>query len=768
MAETERRHRRSNGHHCGNSHTGTDSCQAAADCHSDTDGDTKTDTHSHTAAGTYVAGNSAAWAAHHPAWAWVAATILGIATAYAVVMFDRFGAAQGATDWSVAVLVLLAVAVTAGATWWYSRTVLTRPFVLTAAILAVLFTAFTITGLSFNRHGDACLWSSCGAPAQIPAWAGSAPAAVVGFLVLWYAVAGGLIRLTDRLGRNLNQHRPIKRTFEQITQQQSSYNDKRDPSWRSERQAGAASGSGGAGPAIDQTMPSGHPTPSALSRASSRLGNLAAAHPFAVAAAMITICWLPYLVILFPGTYAFDGFRQLNEFYGYLPRTTHHPYLATAAMGGLFSIGKVISVNGALFLYTLVQATAGCLVFALTCTQVWRLAAAVIKGRRRRWVMTAYGLTLAFFALNPAFPIGATVIFKDFPYTLSVLVLVNVLVAAAIQGQMNNKVLATFVAGSVGAAGFRNDGIVIVVICAVCLVLLLTERRLRVMVAAGLVAGGLVIANTVVFPAIGVTKYSNAEMMSVPLQQTARYLKVHPQDVTADERQTLQSLLRDGKRVEDLGKAYRPNLSDPVKNRFESFSGTAIKRYLGVWWAMALRHPATYVEATAANTIGYFFPAPKTNTPPIQYPSNMHLEDEYWEKMKAELSQPGADFDPDYPAALAPVRAGVIEAAKWTVRAPVLGLIYNPALYTWILLISAALVIRRKPWRAWLPYVPAVLVFLVCLASPVNGNLRYAMPYVATVPLLVAYGLYALSRPGRAAGFEESGNRLATNRLSHH
>jgi hypothetical protein len=322
---------------------------------------------------------------------------------------------------------------------------------------------------------------------------------------------------------------------------------------------------------------------------------------------------------------------------------------------------------------------------------------------------------------------------------------------------LSGRATALFAVAAVGTAAFRNDGIVIVLAASVGLMMLLRpgrranrRARRRVAVTAGLVTAGLALANIVVFPALGVSKYSNAEMLSLPLQQTARHLKSHPDDVPDGERAVLQSLLKDGRRVDDLAEKYKPTVSDPVKNSFASFDAAGMRAYLGVWWAMVKRHPSTAVAATAANTAGYFVPQRKGEIPPISYPRQIHLKDGYWEDMKAQLSTPEADFDPSYPDGLAGARAGLIRVAKAALGLPVLWVLFTPALYTWALAACAALLAWRRAWRALWPFVPAGLVFLVCLASPVNGNMRYTLPYVVTVPLLVAYTVYTL-RPAKTA-----------------
>ena len=153
------------------------------------------------------------------------------------------------------------------------------------------------------------------------------------------------------------------------------------------------------------------------------------------------------------------------------------------------------------------------------------------------------------------------------------------------------------------------------------------------------------------------------------------------------------------------------------------------------------------MKATVANTVGNFYPSSAGNIPPITYPYNIHLKSGYWEGMKADLSKPEAEFDPSYPAALQPARSFVLRAARWvTVKSPIWPL-FRPPVYTWLLLGAAAALIWRRRWRALTAFIPVGLVFLVCLASPVNGNVRYALPYVVATPLLLAYTVYALRRP---------------------
>lgn len=44
--------------------------------------------------------------------------------------------------------------------------------------------------------------------------------------------------------------------------------------------------------------------------------------------------------------------------------------------------------------------------------------------------------------------------------------------------------------------------------------------------------------------------------------------------------------------------------------------------------------------------------------------------------------------------------------------------------------------------KSAVPFVPVLINILVCIASPVNGLLRYAMPVIASAPLLLAFTVF--------------------------
>ena len=83
-------------------------------------------------------------------------------------------------------------------------------------------------------------------------------------------------------------------------------------------------------------------------------------------------------------------------------------------------------------------------------------------------------------------------------------------------------------------------------------------------------------------------------MLSVPFQQTARYLREYPDDVTASEKKAINRILD----YDVLAEKYNPELSDPVKITFRfrdddndpKLDGY-MNDYFKAWFAMFRRHP---------------------------------------------------------------------------------------------------------------------------------------------------------------------------------
>ena len=58
------------------------------------------------------------------------------------------------------------------------------------------------------------------------------------------------------------------------------------------------------------------------------------------------------------------------------------------------------------------------------------------------------------------------------------------------------------------------------------------------------------------------------ETLSVPIQQTARYIKYHEEDLTEEDKKNISGLLN----YDIIKTKYKPKLSDPVKATFNKYA----------------------------------------------------------------------------------------------------------------------------------------------------------------------------------------------------
>ena len=99
----------------------------------------------------------------------------------------------------------------------------------------------------------------------------------------------------------------------------------------------------------------------------------------------------------------------------------------------------------------------------------------------------------------------------------------------------------------------------------------------------------------------GVKPGGKQEMLSIPFQQTARYVKYYGNDVSTEEEKVIRKVLD----YDTIGKNYDPDLSDPVKNTYKQ-KDEYLKDYFNIWFEMLKKHPTAYIQATLNGTYGYW------------------------------------------------------------------------------------------------------------------------------------------------------------------
>ena len=438
---------------------------------------------------------------------------------------------------------------------------------------------------------------------------------------------------------------------------------------------------------------------------------------FFLSLGLILLFWLPYLLMCWPGSVTYDGMYQLEQFFGLTQATNHHPWLSTLLMGWIVSLGRD-NLSLGIFFYVVFQTLVCAAALAGICWQVRMLA-----GR------TAARLSLAFFALVPNFGGYAQMFVKDtlfFGMFAAFFLCVELFLKA--RGKAGPILWASLLLTGLLCALLRNNGLYIVV---PTLLLLIPAARslLSRLGAAGLAVGILAVYlcfNQVLLPAWGVAPGSVREVLSLPFQQTARYVQICGDTLTEEEIAVIDQVLD----YETLVTSYDPRVSDPVKNTYHGDSEN-LKEYLGLWLRQGLRRPDVYLEATLNSMFGYFLPGYRYGP----FGGNYFFMQTSERGLEVEFAHPDA-----------PQLADAF--SRWWSQTPGLELLNAPGTFSWLLVLASVALLRRRRGIALIACLPLWLALGICCVSPVNALVRYMLPIMAAMPLLLAYTYSVLTLKG--------------------
>lgn len=441
-------------------------------------------------------------------------------------------------------------------------------------------------------------------------------------------------------------------------------------------------------------------------------------HPFRTAAAVILLCWLPWLLMNYPCSFNPDSIDQLQQWTGAKGWSAHHPPFSTAVMGLCYSLGRSVwNANFGCFLYTVLQSLCGASVFAAALSELYRMSAS----------RKLYAAGLIFYAAVPVWGCFAQWFEKDLLYA-EVFMLVMVLIVRMIRERKCTLATAGLAAIATSSAVLlRKTGTYELIPGLVILALYLKRGdRIRLLAAAlaALLLSGAV--NKVLYPALGIEDASVKEALSIPFQQTARYVMTYPEEVTPEEKAAIDAVL-----VYDELDKYNPEISDYVKNNYRE-DASKLPQYFDAWFHMFLKHPGVYVEAVFVKCYGYIAP--------VRVALDAYILSSYYEEYCGPLEVYRVFGD-------SPTRYFDSIREMFT-TGPLTKYLCMAGFYTWVLMACFVQLLRRKKYAVLIAFVPVVMNVLICVASPLCSSTRYELPSIAAAPLLL--GLTALlSRPER-------------------
>ena len=451
-------------------------------------------------------------------------------------------------------------------------------------------------------------------------------------------------------------------------------------------------------------------------------------HAFWGAFLVILIFWLPYILAKFPGAAMPETLAEMRQFY-WNDINNYYPPFHTVTMSLIMQLGNLIHSYTLGFFLNLVL-------------QLALLLSAFSYGfvLMKRWktpYMIRY-VSLAIICIVQFFPMESTIVEKDVPYTACVIFLVLLLYELVRTIRADEvyswKKMVGMVLVCMGVACNRNEGFYLILVSGIAVAvyvfrILWNGHRMnciRIMTAVLLPLLLFAGYQKVLLPACGVTDNGPKEALSIPFQQTARYVRDYGDEVTEEEAEIIGQVLD----YENLAELYDPITSDPVKYTYHAETTGDLLDYFGVWFRQLLKHPGSAVEATMNNAYGWFYQEGYAHnylmTPTID-----------GQEIRWEIVQPEK---------LAGVRQVMERVAKLLSRVPVVNWFENAGFVSWMTILAAAVWIGSGRKKYLLSALPLLVALLVCVASPTfNYQVRYIMPVMFCVPYLLPMVLQSLT-----------------------
>lgn len=313
----------------------------------------------------------------------------------------------------------------------------------------------------------------------------------------------------------------------------------------------------------------------------------------------IFLCWLPYVLLLYPGSLFWDTGDQLAQYYGIAAFSLapgvisdRHPFFDTFLYGWFSDLGRFLTGNPyfGFSLCALIQV----LLFALCIA--WVLAYMSTRSMRKRIITVC----TAFFCLFPITPMMAMVICKDTTHALFFLpwtILYVKLVDGKLELLRNPRFLSAFVILTILSSLTKKTGLYIIVVSLLLLVLGHFRKKMKIVVVC-LAASTWLVINVLVpallFPPLHVVPGEKVAAIVTPVQMLARTAYDHSTTTVDSQKEAVDEIMPFG--WEGMASKYTPYLADPVTGYGANNPRGSLPSFARLWANVGIRHPLSYLN----------------------------------------------------------------------------------------------------------------------------------------------------------------------------
>lgn len=422
---------------------------------------------------------------------------------------------------------------------------------------------------------------------------------------------------------------------------------------------------------------------------------------------IIFLAWMPYFIAFYPGIISPDSYSQIQQVLGEIELGDHHPILHTAIIGVWIKLGLSIfkDINISISLYTISQM----LILSILYSCVIRF---LRKNNVNRFLRLA---TLIYYMIYPIHAVYSTIMWKDILFSGVFPIFVALCFKIIFNREeffekKRNSLL--FIIISLLTIYLRHNGLYVVIITLVSIFVVMRKFWKKLLPMFIIIMILYEVINFMIYNVLKVTKVSVAEAMSIPLQQIARSIRYNYDEIDEEIKDRVNKFFK----KENIWFDYEPTLSDNVKFKFDAnyFKENKLE-FAKIWIKLFIRYPKDYIEAVVANSYGYYYPEANNSVLGIY-----RMENNY-----EIILKPGENNK------FYEVFVGIVQNRN----IPIISMMFSIGFEFWIIIVSLGFEIYKKRYKCILIYIPILILWLTCVASPVYNEFRYAYPIFTTLPI---------------------------------
>ncbi len=446
----------------------------------------------------------------------------------------------------------------------------------------------------------------------------------------------------------------------------------------------------------------------------------------------IFVCWIPVFLAYYPAVMSYDFHRQsIEAVKGFIWFNSYQPLAHTWLIWLFLNIGQALGgYQTGMALYSIFQMLVFSVACAYSCSLIYRLL------KSKVWVV----LTILFFGVFPIISVLSVAATKDILFAALFLVFICLYIerTICIESKRQKVLDVLWVLEGIIMILFRNNAIYAMALFALCYLFMGKKKeKIKVLVMCVLLILGGKLALEGVQAWIGTEgRGSKVEMFSVPIQQFARVGKLHGHEMDEECYKLVDTYV-----PQVYWKDYYPPISDSVKANIGAyvFEETWERHYLemlNAWIKVGLKYPNTYIDAFLELTAGYWFFDDVTWAEVLGYGTEGRFGAVYtFTSSVSDAIPEGIAHESKFPA-FEEVMEEIVSGNcfyDW----PVISNLFKPALYCWILLLSAiAYLYTKQSVKLTIVLIPVVYLLTLYLGPVVQ--IRYVLPFVVMAPVLLS------------------------------